>query len=162
MPVYQLQLGQSQATTYVEAASATPRCVDAAVVHLERAVALDPRSDLAHADLARAYALAGQDDRAADEAAKLASIDRNHVAPVLLAGEVYEDIGRDADAVDTYGQAISMDAALANTTSGRRRLPRANFDEILTARRSASTLHARRLPRRGAPHRRVHVARRPR
>jgi O-antigen ligase len=116
MAVYQLQLGQMQATTYVEGGQRDEDrfLAEAAVVHLQRAVALDPGSDLAHADLARAYQLAGRRDDAAAEAAKTRYIARNHVQPVLLAGEVYEDLGRMSDAIATYGQAISIDAGLAD------------------------------------------------
>jgi tetratricopeptide (TPR) repeat protein len=132
MAVYQLQLGQMQATAYVEGGSHDQSLISNAVVHLQRAIALDPRSDLAHADLARAYDLAGKHDQAAAEAAKTRVIARNHWQPALMAGEVYEDIGHNADAIDTYGQALSIDATLASSdywqmTAFRRQ----NFDQII-------------------------------
>ncbi|HYM14265.1 MAG TPA: O-antigen ligase family protein [Dehalococcoidia bacterium] len=116
MMVYQLQLGQVLATQY-EASRDRPRqLIDRAIIHLQRAVALDPRSDLAHANLAKAYQLAGQPAAAADEAQKTRFIARYHVPPVLMVGEVYEALGRTNDAVDTYAQVISMDAGLADST----------------------------------------------
>jgi tetratricopeptide (TPR) repeat protein len=57
-----------------------------------------------------------------------------HVAPVLLAGEVYEDLHRDADAISTYGQVISMDAGLANATFWQQtEFRRTHLGEILKA-----------------------------
>ncbi|MHB8376799.1 MAG: O-antigen ligase family protein [Dehalococcoidia bacterium] len=132
MMVYQLQLGQMQATVYEETGKRDRALVDAAVVHLQRAVALDPRSDLAHADLARAYQLAGRGGEAAAEAAKTRYIARDHVQPVLMVGEVYEDLGRQEDAITTYAQAISINAALADATYWQQTaFRRAHFDEIL-------------------------------
>jgi O-antigen ligase/tetratricopeptide (TPR) repeat protein len=133
MMVYQLQLGQAQAAAYDATGRIDDRLLDAAIVHLERAVALDERSDLAHANLARVYQLAGRDNDAAAQA-QLTRLAVYHVAPVLLAGEVYEDLGRDVDAVSTYGQVISMDAGLANSTFWQdTEFRRAHFDEILKA-----------------------------
>ena len=135
LAVYQLQLGQMQATVYQEAGKPDDNrgLIAAAVAHLQRAVALDPRSDVAHADLARAYQLAGRDDDAAAEAAKTRVIARDHVQPVLLAGEVYEDIGRADDAIATYGQVISINASLAASSYwDQTAFRRAHFGEILS------------------------------
>lgn len=115
MMVNRLQLGQMQATVYQGSVEKDPALIGAAVVNLEQAVKLDKRSDLAHANLARAYALAGRDDDAAAEAGKTRVISSHHVPPVLMAGELYEDIGRDTDAIETYGQALSMDAGIADS-----------------------------------------------
>lgn len=115
MMVYQMQLGQVQATAYDHGGRNDQPLIDAAVIHLRRAVVLDPRSDLARANLARTLQLAGHADEAADEA-RLTRLSTYHVPPVLLAGEVYEELGRDTDAISTYGQVISMDAGLANST----------------------------------------------
>jgi O-antigen ligase/tetratricopeptide (TPR) repeat protein len=115
MPVYQLQLGIAQATAYDQSGRTNDSMLSAAIIHLERAAALDAHSDLAVANLARVYAWAGRDDDAAREA-QLTRLATYHVAPVLVAGEVYEDLGRDEDAISTYGQVLSMDAGLANST----------------------------------------------
>lgn len=115
MMVYQMQLGQVQATKYDREGHKDQTLIEQAVVHLRRAVALDPRSDLARANLARALQLGGHPDEAAEQA-RLTRLATYHVPPVLLAGEVYEDLGRDVDAISTYGQVISMDAGLANST----------------------------------------------
>ena len=115
MMVYQMQLGQVQATAYDHGGRTDQPLIEAAVIHLQRAVALDPRSDLARANLARAFQLDGRPDDAAEQA-RLTRLATYHVPSVLLAGEVYEDLGRDTDAISTYGQVISMDAGLANST----------------------------------------------
>lgn len=131
MMVYQLQLGQAQATAF-NSGKKDRSLLDNAIIHLERAVQLDYRSDLAHANLARAYQLAGRNDDAAAEAQKTRVIARYHVPPVLLAAEVYEDIGRSDDAIDTYGQVISMDAGLADSTYWQdTAFRREHFDEII-------------------------------
>jgi tetratricopeptide (TPR) repeat protein len=111
---YQMLLGQAQATAFQSTQKTDHALIDAAVIHLERAVALDNRSDLAHANLARAYALAGRADDAKAEAKKTRYIARFHVPPILAAGEVFEMIGDTDDAIDTYGQVISMDSGLAD------------------------------------------------
>lgn len=115
MMVYQLQLGIAQATQFDRRGREDQALINAAIVHLERAAEIDPRSDLARANLARAYQLAGRDDDAAAQA-QIARLATYHVAPVLAVGEVYEELGRDVDAISTYGQVISMDAGLANST----------------------------------------------
>lgn len=132
MMPYQLQLGQAQATAFLGTKKTDHSLIDNAIVHLQRAVDLDYRSDLAHVNLARAYQLAGRVDEAAAEAQKTRIIARYHVPPVLLAGEVYEDIGRTEDAMDTYGQVISMDSGLADSTYWQGTdFRKQHFDEIL-------------------------------
>jgi O-antigen ligase/tetratricopeptide (TPR) repeat protein len=115
MMVYQLELGVARATAYNNNGRTDEGLLQTAIIHLERAVEIDPRSDLARANLARAYQLAGRDDEAAAQA-QLTRLADYHVTSVLVAGEVYEDLGRDEDAISTYGQVISMDAGLANST----------------------------------------------
>ena len=131
--VYRMLLGQAQARVYNDTGRDNTALIRAAVVNLEQAVRLDPRSDIARANLARAYQLDGRDDDAAREA-QLTRLAANHVAPVLAVAEVYEDLGRDEDAVSTYGQVLSMDASLAgsaffDSTEWRRD----HFDEIFRA-----------------------------
>ncbi len=136
MMPYQLQLGQAQAAMFIAGKKSDRSLIDNSVLHLQRAVALDYRSDLAHANLARAYQLAGRDDDAAAEAQKTRVIARFHVPPVLFVGSVYEDLGRTDDAIDTYGQVISMDASLADSTYWQGTAFRKQyFDQIV--RRSA-------------------------
>jgi putative inorganic carbon (HCO3(-)) transporter len=115
MMIYQLELGQLQADAYVFGQRQDKSLIDAAIVHLERAVALDRRSDIAHANLAKAYQLAGRNEDAAREA-QTTRLAVHHVPPVLAAGEVYENLGMTEDAISTYGQVISMDAGLADST----------------------------------------------
>jgi hypothetical protein len=53
---------------------------------------------------------------------------------VLAVGEVYERLGRDEDAISTYGQVISMDAGLADSTFWEGSpWRREHFDEVLAA-----------------------------
>lgn len=133
MMVYQLELGVAQASAYLGGGQTDDVLLNAARVHLERAVDIDPRSDLTRANLARVYELLGRDDDAASQA-QLVRLATYHVTPVLVAGEVYEDLGRDEDAVSTYGQVISMDAGLANSTFwDMTDWRRAHYDEILSA-----------------------------
>jgi tetratricopeptide (TPR) repeat protein len=133
MAVYQLMLGQAQATAYDAGGRTDDGLLTRARIHLERAVALDSRSDLAHANLALVYAFTGREADAAAQA-QIVRLSTYHVAPVLVAGEVYEDLGRDADAISTYGQVMSMDAGLANSTFWQSTdFRRKHFDEILKA-----------------------------
>jgi O-antigen ligase len=115
MMVYQLQLGVAQASAFDGGGRVDDELIDGARIHLERAAQIDPRSDLARANLARVYEYLGRDEHAAQQA-QLARLATYHVTPVLVAGEVYEDLGRDTDAISTYAQVISMDAGLANST----------------------------------------------
>ncbi|HXK34018.1 MAG TPA: O-antigen ligase family protein [Dehalococcoidia bacterium] len=133
MMVYQMQLGIAQSIAYIEGGERDRSLIENAIIHLERAVDLDERSDLARANLARAYQLAGRDGEAAQQAT-VARLTIFHVPPVLVAGEVFEALGREADAVSTYGQSISMDAGLANSTFwDGTEFRRDHFDEILAA-----------------------------
>jgi predicted Zn-dependent protease len=61
---YRLLLGQALARAYMDGGAEDALLIDRAVVHLEQAVQLDERSDIARANLARAYQLAGETTRA--------------------------------------------------------------------------------------------------
>jgi len=115
LAVYQLQLGLMQATAYQSGRMQDQRLIDAAIIHLEEARDLDPRSDLVRANLAKAYQLAGRNEDAAREA-QIVRLAVHHVPPVLFAGEIYEDMGFEPEAIATYAQVVSMDAGLANST----------------------------------------------
>lgn len=131
--VHRMLLGMAQARLFDAAGRQDRVLIEGAVVNLEQAVRIDPRSDIARANLARAYQLAGRPEEAAREA-QITRLARNHVAPVLAVAEVYELLGREEDAVATYAQVISMDASLADSafwdgTPWRR----AHYDEIVGA-----------------------------
>jgi tetratricopeptide (TPR) repeat protein/O-antigen ligase len=133
MMVYQLDLGRAQANAYVRDFPDQQSLIESAIIHLEQAARIDSRSDIARANLARAYQLAGRDEDAAREA-KITRLATHHVTPVLAAAEVYELLGRDDDAIATYSQVLSMDASLADSafwdgTDFRRE----HFAEILGA-----------------------------
>lgn len=133
MMVYQLALGQLQADSFITGGGRDQSLIETAIVHLEQAVRLDRRSDIARANLAKAYQLAGREEDAAREAqtTRLAVF---HVPSVLAAAEVYEKLGRDEDAISAYGQVISMDAGLADSTYwDGSAFRKEHFDEILAA-----------------------------
>ena len=133
MMPYQMALGQAQATHFKDTGRTDDALIDAAIVHLEQAVRLDPRSDIARANLARAYQLAGRDEDA-DREANLARLAVYHVPPVLAAGEIYEDMGYDEKAIETYAQVIGMDAGLADSSYwDGSEWRREHFDEIIAA-----------------------------
>ena len=108
-------------------------CSTARVIHLERAVALDSRSDLARANLARVYEWTGRDDDAAAQA-QIVRLSTYHVAPVLVAGEVYEDLGRD-DGRDQHVRAGDLDGRRAGELDvlAGDGVPARALDEILKA-----------------------------
>jgi len=112
--VYRMLLGQAQALAFSQTGRTNTPLIQAAVVNLEQAARLDARSDIARANLARAYQFAGREEDAAREA-RITRLAAHHVPPVLAVAEVYEDMGYDGDAVDTYGQVLSMDASLADS-----------------------------------------------
>ncbi len=131
--VYRMLLGQAQALAFSETGRTNTPLIRAAVVNLEQAARLDARSDIARANLARAYQLAARNEDAAREA-RITRLAAHHVPPVLAVAEVYEDMGYEADAVETFGQVLSMDASLADSpfwelTAWRRD----HFDEIVAA-----------------------------
>jgi tetratricopeptide (TPR) repeat protein len=109
--LYQLQLGLSETMAYLGGAP-RPILVQG-IEHLERGLALEPRSAVGHANLARAYLLAGRlpDARAsAQEAIRWAGHD-----PVVAidAASVLEEAGTAEEAREAYATAIALDANLA-------------------------------------------------
>ncbi|MEX0750330.1 MAG: O-antigen ligase family protein [Dehalococcoidia bacterium] len=133
MMVYQLDLGRAQANFCLQLFRCDQELLGPAIVHLERAAAIDPRSDIARANLARAYQLAGRDEDAAREA-QITRLAANHVTPVLAVAEVYEDLGYEEEAVETYAQVLSMDASLAGSEFWEGSdFRRTHIDEILAA-----------------------------
>jgi O-antigen ligase/tetratricopeptide (TPR) repeat protein len=133
MMVYQLDLGRAQANLCLQLSPCDENLLDAAILHLERAADIDPRSDIARANLARAYQLAGREEDAAREA-QISRLAAHHVTPVLAAAEVYEDMGYEQEAVETYGQVLSMDASLADSEFWQMTdFRRDRYDDILAA-----------------------------
>jgi O-antigen ligase/tetratricopeptide (TPR) repeat protein len=128
--LYQLQLGLSETMAYLGGA---PRpLLDQGMGHLERGVALEPRSTVGHANLARAYLLAGRLPEArasAQEAIRWAGQD-----PVvaMAAASVLEEAGTAEEAREAYATAIALDASMAfspfwSSSDFRRQ----NFEEIV-------------------------------
>jgi O-antigen ligase/tetratricopeptide (TPR) repeat protein len=128
--LYQLQLGLSETMAYLGGA---PRpLLDQSIEHLERGVILEPRSAVGHANLARAYLLAGRLPEArasAQEAIRWAGHD-----PVvaIAAASVLEETGTPEEAREAYATAIALDSSLAFSPfwSGSD-FRRQNFEEIV-------------------------------
>jgi O-antigen ligase len=128
--LYQLQLGLSETMAYLGGA---PRpLLEQGIGHLERGVALEPRSAIGYANLARAYLLAGRLPEArgsAQEAIRWAGRD-----PVvsIAAASVLEQAGTADEARQAYATAIALDANLAFSPfwSGSD-FRRQNFEEIM-------------------------------
>jgi tetratricopeptide (TPR) repeat protein len=130
--VYRMLLGQAQARAFIDTGRDDRALIANAVVNLEQAVRLDERSDIARANLARAYQLAGRDEDAAREA-QITRLAANHVPPVLAVAEVYEDMGLEEEAISTYGQVLSMDASLASSAFFDTDWRQAHITEIFEA-----------------------------
>ena len=156
MMVYQLALGQEQATEFIKGGK-SDRYADRQGDHppgargrarsAQRSGARQPREGVPARRPRR---------RCRAQRRQIARLAVYHVPPVLLAGEVYEEIGRTSEAVDTYGEVISMDAGLADSAFWQgTAFRRDHFDEILPAlvARASTQCTAGRLPRAGAPFR---------
>lgn len=109
--LYQLQLGLSETMAYLSGAPAP--LLEQGIEHLRRGVSLEPRSAVGHANLARAYLLAGR--RSEARASALEAIRRAGHDPVatMAAANVLEEVGSAEEARDAYAAALALDASLA-------------------------------------------------
>jgi tetratricopeptide (TPR) repeat protein len=102
------------------------------IEHLRRGVALEPHSAIGHANLARAYLLAGRRPEA--RASALEAIRRAGHDPVatVAAANVLEEAGSAEEARDAYATALALDASLAFSPfwSGSE-FRQENYEEIL-------------------------------
>lgn len=108
--LYQLQLGLSEVMAYRD--SGVRYLLDEAVSHLRRGTDLDPRSAIGHANLARAYLLAGREEEAFDAALEARRWAGRDTAVLLAAGNVLEELGREEEAVETYALVLGLDSEL--------------------------------------------------
>lgn len=113
LAIYQLQLGLSEVMAFQAGA---PRILlDEGIGHLRRGVEIDPRSALGYANLARALALAGEEDGARAAALKAQRLAVSDDTVLLAAGEVLEDVGAEREALAAYAAALSRNGALADS-----------------------------------------------
>jgi O-antigen ligase len=109
--IYQLELGLSETMAYVGGA---PRLLlDQGIDHLERGVALEPRSAVGRANLARAYLLAGRLPEARDSALEAIRWAGHDPVVAIAAASVLEKAGTAEEARQAYATAIALDANLA-------------------------------------------------
>jgi tetratricopeptide (TPR) repeat protein len=112
LAIYHLELGLTEGIAYAKGDLTSP---DPAIAELQRGVELDPRSAIGYANLARMLASAGRNDEARNaalEAKRFAGAD----STVLLASAgVLEDVGADAEAVQTYAQALTRTPSIADS-----------------------------------------------
>jgi tetratricopeptide (TPR) repeat protein len=109
--LYQLQLGLSETMAYLGGA---PRpLLEQGIEHLERGVALEPRSAVGHANLARAYLLANRLPEARDSALEAIRWAGHDPEVAIAAASVVEKAGTAEDAREAYATAIALDASMA-------------------------------------------------
>jgi len=128
--LYQLQLGLSETMAYL---SGAPRpLLEQGIGHLERGVALEPRSAVGHANLARAYLLAGHPQEARGSAQEAIRWAGHDPVVAIVAASVLEEAGTAEEAREAYATAIALDASLAFSPfwSGSD-FRRQNFEEIV-------------------------------
>lgn len=128
--LYQLQLGLSETMAYLDGA---PRPIlEQGIGHLERGLALEPRSVVGYTNLARAYLLAGRRQEARDSAQEAIRWAGKDPVVVMAAAGVLEEAGAAEEARDAYAAALGLDADLAFSPfwSGSA-FRRQNFEEIV-------------------------------
>lgn len=113
LAAYRLELGTIQGQAYLD--TRDPALLSDAVYQLHRAVDLEPRSAIGHANLA--LLLAGTTDRAGarDEALSAITFANSDPAVVLAAATALEQARWDEDAIEAYAQALFLDANLADS-----------------------------------------------
>jgi tetratricopeptide (TPR) repeat protein/O-antigen ligase len=130
LALYQLQLGLSETMAYLDGA---PRpLLEQSIEHLERGVALEPRSAVGHTNLARAYLLTGRLSEARDSALEAIRWAGHDPVVAIAAASVLEEAGTVEEAREAYATAIALDANLAFSSfwSGSD-FRRQNYEEIM-------------------------------
>jgi len=101
---------------YMVAKAGGPQTLlDEGIGELQRAAELEPRSGLAHVNLARALATAGRNDQAIEEANQARRLAVADLPVTLAAAGVLETVRADDDAIAAYGDAITLNAGLADS-----------------------------------------------
>jgi tetratricopeptide (TPR) repeat protein len=109
---YHLQLGIAEGVAFEKSDVTSP---DRAIVSLQRAADLDPRSAIAYANLARMLADGGRNDEARDAALEAQRFAGADDAVLLVAAGVLEDVGAEPEAVQAYALAITRSPSIADS-----------------------------------------------
>jgi tetratricopeptide (TPR) repeat protein len=104
-----------QAITYFvhnERGDPLPGLLDGSIRSLERAIELEPRGAIGHANLALALQVRGERGRAVDEARLAMERAPNDGTMAIVAGAVFEWAGLQDDALNAYAWAVTHDPGL--------------------------------------------------
>ena len=83
--------------------------LEAGAKHLLKAIELDPRNASRYCDYAQAFVKKNQWEKALETYEAAISLDPNHMKTIMGMGELYEEMGRKAEAVRCYRQILAMD-----------------------------------------------------
>ena len=111
--IYRLQLGSAQAQAYLDTGNVT--LLADARAELERGVELEPRSAIGHANLALLLAVARERDAVLPHALAARRFANSDPTVVLAAGVALEASNWGEEATKAYGQALQLDAGLADS-----------------------------------------------
>jgi O-antigen ligase/Flp pilus assembly protein TadD len=130
LAIYQLHLGLTEGLAFTE--EGPEAFLQQSIEHLRRGVELEPRSAIGYANLARALELAGDDEEAKAAALKAQILAGADATVLLAAGDVLEDIGATAEAVETYSMAVTRMSQIADSAFWMgSQFRRDHYDEIL-------------------------------
>jgi O-antigen ligase/Flp pilus assembly protein TadD len=130
LAIYQLHLGLTEGLAFIQEGPAA--FLKQSIEHLRRGVELEPRSAIGYANLARALELEGEDEEAKAAALKAQSLAGADATVLLAAGDILEDIGATAEAVETYSMAVTRMSQIADSAFWMgSQFRRDHYDEIL-------------------------------
>lgn len=112
--IYRLALGTIEGQAYL--ATADPVRLEDALTQLRRTVELEPRSAIAHANLALLLAKSADYAGAREEALAAVRFANSDPAVLLAAGTALEQSNQGEEAVDAYARVISIDRRLADSS----------------------------------------------
>jgi len=110
---YRLALGTVQGQAFLT--TRDPALLSDAVRQLDRAVTLEPRSAIGHANLALLLTETADRDATRDEALAALEFANSDPAVVLAAATALERAGWDGDAIEAYKQALFLDVNLVDS-----------------------------------------------
>ncbi len=116
--VYHLHAGVTQAIDYLvkqDHGATTPELLDGAIASLRRAVDLEPRGGIGHANLAIALRMDGQRNAAVEEARLAMARSPGDGAISAVAGTIFEWADMPGDALYAYTNAVTHDAGLIDS-----------------------------------------------
>lgn len=127
---YHLALGTILGETYQE--TGDPLLLGDAIAELEETIRLEPRSAVAHANMALLLAEAGNRARAREEALAAIELSKSDPIATLVAGTALETANWGDEAADAYARALLLDAGLADSPFwSRTPFRRTRFQEIV-------------------------------